>query len=86
MATTPRRFGGPIASAAPPRTTAQPLLTAGLSAVVLVALSGAFLIGLAIVGLLAAAVSSGCAVVRGGAAEAMGPPKRRGVVAMIEAS
>jgi hypothetical protein len=36
----------------------QPLLILGFSAVVLVALSGAFLIGLAVVGVLAAAVGS----------------------------
>jgi hypothetical protein len=57
MSITPRHFGGPIPPTEPPRNGTQPLLIAGFSAVVLVALSGAFLIGLAVVGLLAAAIS-----------------------------
>ena len=56
MPITPRHFG-PTPPTEPLRTGTKPLLIAGFSAIVLVALSGAFLVGLAVVGLLAAAIS-----------------------------
>jgi hypothetical protein len=55
---TPRRFAGYNPQPERPRIATRPLLIVGFSAVVLVALSGAFLIGLAVVGLVAAAVGS----------------------------
>jgi hypothetical protein len=55
MPIAPRRFGGPVPQVGTPRIASRPLLLAGL---VLVALSGAFLIGLAVVGLIAAAVGA----------------------------
>jgi len=54
MPIAPRRFSGHIPQAGTSGIAPRPLLLAG---VVLVALSGAFLIGLAVVGLIAAAVS-----------------------------
>jgi len=53
MPLAPRRLGGPVPQSATSGIAPRPLLLAGL---VLVALSGAFLIGLAVVGLIAAAV------------------------------
>ncbi len=54
MPIAPRRFSAPVPQAGASGIAPRPLLLAGL---VLVALSGAFLIGLAVVGLVAAAVS-----------------------------
>jgi len=58
MPITPRRFAGCNPQPERLRVATRPPLILGLSAVVLVALSGAFLIGLAVVGVLAAAVGS----------------------------
>jgi hypothetical protein len=55
----PRRQDEPIAPAEPLRIGVRPLLVAAFSGVILVALSGAFLLGLAVVGLMAGAVAGG---------------------------
>ena len=52
----PPRYGVEIAPSEPFRVGARPLLIAGFSALVLVALCGAFLIGLAVVGLMAVVI------------------------------
>src|ERR1700675_3491013 len=51
-----RRQAGPLVQPEPFRIGARPLLIASFSALVLVALCGAFLIGLAVVGLLAVVI------------------------------
>ena len=48
--------GGPLAPSEPFRIAARPLLIVGFSVFVLVALCGAFLIGLAVVGLMAVVI------------------------------
>jgi len=58
MPISPRRFVGCRPQPEQPRSATQPPLALGFSAVVLVGLSGAFLVGLAAVGVLAAAVGS----------------------------
>jgi hypothetical protein len=64
MPVIPRRDGNPLARSQPLSMSPRSLLIAGFSAFVLVALSGAFLVGLALVGVLAALIG-GLELVRG---------------------
>jgi hypothetical protein len=54
----PRRQSEPVRSAKPLRMGLRPLLGAAFSGVILVALSGAFLVGLAVIGVMAGAAGS----------------------------
>ncbi len=56
MPITSRHFGGSIPQTQPSRIGLRPLLIGGFAGFILVVLSGAFLIGLAVVGLLAAVI------------------------------
>jgi hypothetical protein len=64
MPVIPRRDGNPLARSQPLSMSPRSLLIAGFSAFVLVTLSGAFLVGLALVGVLAAFIG-GVELVRG---------------------
>ena len=64
MPVIPRRDGNPLTRPQPLSMSLRSLLIAGFSAFVLVALSGAFLVGLALVGVLAAFIG-GLELVRG---------------------